>query len=275
MPGDADTHLPDALLPAAMAVKAESLGVLKATMPAATAFVLAVLAGAFIALGAVFATTVATGAAGEVPWGLARLASGLAFSLGLILVVVGGAELFTGNTLIVMAWLGGRVQTPQVLRSWAVVYAGNIVGALGTAALVWAAGWHKFAGGAVGETLVASARLKLDFGFGQAIALGVLCNALVCLAVWLSFSARSTADRILSVMLPIACFVAAGFEHCVADWFVLPLAAAITGEAAVGDLNLVDILVRNILPVTIGNLIGGVGLVGGVYWFVYLRNRPT
>lgn len=268
-----------------MAVRAEEVGASKARLDAATTFVLAVLAGAFIALGAIFSTTVLAGA-GALPYGLARLLGGLAFCLGLVLVVVGGAELFTGNTLIVMAWASRQISIGRVLRNWSIVFAGNLAGALATALVVYASGQHTFGGGAVGATALAVARAKVELGFGQAVALGMLCNSLVCLAVWLSLSARSTTDRIIAVLFPITAFVAAGFEHSVANMYFIPAGLLIRdfappafwaaiGQTAeqYGAVTWAAFVYRNLVPVTIGNVIGGAGMVGAVYWFVYLRPR--
>jgi formate transporter FocA len=276
----------DALLPPQMALQAEAAGTRKAGLDVLTTFVLAVLAGAFIALGAVFATTVVAGSAGVLPYGVVRLLAGLVFCLGLILVIVGGAELFTGNTLIVMAWASGKVTLARLLRNWSVVFVGNLVGALATAAMVYVSGQYAFGGGAVGAAALGTAQAKVGLGFGQAVALGVLGNALVCLAVWLSFSARSTADRILAVLFPVSAFVAAGFEHSVANMYFIPMGLlvkdfagpdfwAAIGQAAeqYASLTWTAFAVGNLLPVTIGNVIGGGGLVGAVYWFVYLRHR--
>ena len=202
----------DALLPAEMAERAEEIGMTKVAMAPLSLFGLAVLAGAFIALGGVFATTALTGTSGA-PWGPVRALAGVAFSLGLVLVLVGGAELFTGNNLIVMAWASGRVTTAALVRNWAIVYAGNFVGAAGTAVLVLLAGTYRGADGAWGLTALRIASAKLQLGLVEAVALGVLCNALVCLAVWLTFSARTTTDRILATVPPISAFVAAGSGH--------------------------------------------------------------
>lgn len=269
----------DALPPAEVARKAESVGVAKAGMSAMDLFALAVLAGAFIALGAAFATTVASGS--DLPYGVTRLLAGLAFTLGLILVVVAGAELFTGNNLIVMARASGRIGTWALLRNWAIVYAGNFVGAFGTAVLVWLGKQYTFGGGVVGTTALTVAESKVSLGFGQAIALGVLCNALVCLAVWLTYGAHTTTDKVLAIVPPIAAFVATGFEHSVANMYFVPVAlliqrdhawmAATSGVPDTSGLTWGSFLVDNLLPVTIGNVIGGGLLVGAVYWFVYLR----
>lgn len=277
----------DALLPAEMAAKAEQVGVKKAHLPALSMLVLSVLAGAFIALGALFSTTVVAGASG-LPYGLVRLLAGLVFSLGLILVVVGGAELFTGNNLIVMAWASGKVSTRLLLQNWIIVFLGNFAGALATAALVFASGQFNFGQGAVGAAALATANAKAGLGFWEALVLGILCNALVCLAVWLTFSARTTTDRILAIVPPITAFVAAGFEHSIANMYFIPMGLLIkTGApeafwtaigktaADYGSLTWTNFFLNNLLPVTVGNIIGGTVLVGAVYWFVYLRPRTS
>jgi formate/nitrite transporter len=273
----------DALPPPEMAKKAEQVGVAKAGLDAATTFALAVLAGAFIAVGAAFATNTLAGSS-DLPYGVARLLGGLAFSLGLILVVVAGAELFTGNNLTVMAWASGRVSTLRLLRNWTIVYVGNFAGAIATAGLLYAGKQYEFGKGAVGETALTIAATKTGYGFVQAIALGMLCNALVCIAVWLCYSARSTADRILAVVPPITAFVALGFEHSVANMFFIPFALLVKGDTSfvaahkAPDLSGVTwghFLTANLLPVTIGNVIGGALMVGAIYWFVYLRNSST
>ncbi len=270
----------DALLPPEMALRAEYLGVRKAEAPLLATFTLALLAGAFISLGAVFSTTVAAGASGVVPYGIVRLLAGLVFTVGLVLVIVGGAELFTGNNLIVMAWAGRKVSSRGLLRNWGVVYAGNFVGAIGTVVLVFVSRQYTFGGGSVGTTALATAAAKVDYGFVQALALGVLCNALVCLAVWLTFSARSTIDRIAAIILPIAAFVAAGFEHSIANMYFIPIGLFIkafdpsftaASGVDVSRLTWQSFLLANLLPVTIGNIIGGAVLVAAVYWFVFLH----
>ena len=273
----------DALLPGEMATRAEYIGVRKAETPAWTMFTLAILAGAFIGLGAVFATNTAAGS-GALPFGVAKLLTGLVFCLGLVLVVVGGAELFTGNNLIVMAWASGKVTGRALLRNWGIVYAGNFVGSFGTALLVLWSKQYTFGGGVVGETALKIAVGKAGLDFLQAMALGVLCNTLVCLAVWLTFSARSTLDKIAAIIFPITAFVAAGFEHSVANMYFVPYGLLIKGldptfvaESGLDLANLTwgNFLVNNLLPVTIGNIIGGGLLVAAIYWSVFLRNRDA
>jgi formate/nitrite transporter len=286
--GANETRL-DALLPREIAEKAEAVGAAKARLDLVTLLALAVLAGAFIALGAMFSTTILSGASGAAPpgnsWGIARFVAGLGFSVGLILVVIGGAELFTGNTLMVMALASRRISPGEMLRAWAIVYVGNLVGAVGTALLVFLAGQYLYNGGDVGRVALGIARAKAELPFGRALFLGILCNVLVCLALWLSLAARTVTDKILAIMLPIAAFVAAGFEHSVANMYFMPLGMMLTWGAdaafwsAIGsspaDYAAVDVagLIRNLVPVTIGNIIGGGVFVGLVYWFVYLRRR--
>jgi len=272
----------DALLPAEMAQRAEYVGVRKAEAAAVPMLVLALLAGAYIAFGAIFATTVSTGTSTAWPYGVTKLLAGIVFCVGLILVVVGGAELFTGNNLIAMAWASGKVSTRALLRNWGIVYVGNFVGAIVIALLVFLSGQYTFGDGAVGVTVLNIAVAKVHLGFGQAIALGILCNILVCMAVWLTFSARSTMDKIAAIIFPIAAFVAAGFEHCVANMYFIPMGLLIKqldpAYAASTGIDLTDLtysafIVNNLIPVTIGNIIGGTLFVAGVYWAVFLKRR--
>ena len=261
----------DAYAPAQIATRVRDVGVAKAMLPVPTMFALALLAGAFIALGALFFTvTITTGAAAQpVAFGLLRLAGGITFSLGLILVVVGGAELFTGNNLIAMAWASGQVTTQQVMRNWGWVYLGNFVGAIGTAILVWLAGVHTLSDGAVGETMVRIARAKISLDPVSALGRGILCNVLVCLAVWLCMAARSVTDKILAIIFPISAFVACGFEHSVANMYFLPMGILLTTSSGV-PIDLTGVM-ENLAIVTVGNILGGTVLVAFVYWSVYLR----
>ena len=281
---DSDHNL-DALLPADIARKAEAVGVQKTRMNVPSLLALAVLAGAFIALGGMFATTVLAGADGVVPFGISRLLSGVVFCLGLILVVVGGAELFTGNTLMVMAWAAGEVRLREMLRAWAIVYIGNFVGAVGTAALVFLSGQYLAGKGSVAGVALNLALAKVSLSFDHALFLGILCNVLVCLAVWLAFGARSTTDKVLALLFPVSAFVVAGFEHSVANMYLIPLGlfikawapaalwAEIGGDAANYAALTWPAFFVSLIPVTIGNIIGGGVLVGLVYWFIYLRPR--
>jgi formate transporter len=276
----------DALPPAQIAARAADVGAVKADMDATRTLTLGVLAGAFIGLGAAFATTVAAGAADTLPFGVTRLLMGLVFSLGLVLVVVAGAELFTGNNLIVIAWAEGRISPRRLARNWALVYLGNLIGAIATAAIVLAAGQYRFGGGSVGVSALGIAEAKAGLGVTQAIALGALCNALVCLAVWLSYGARSVTDKVVAVVFPISAFVALGFEHSIANMYFLPLAVLVRDHAPPGfwreadvaaadfpHVTWADAIVNNLLPVTLGNVFGGSVMVGLVYWAVYLRGR--
>jgi formate/nitrite transporter len=264
-----------------MADKAAAIGERKTALPILSMFTLALLAGAFIGLGAMFATTTAA-AASSLPYGVARLLVGLTFCLGLILVVVGGAELFTGNNLIVMAWASRRISTWALLRNWLIVYLGNFVGSLGTAVLVFLGRQYIAGAGSVGEAALNIAVGKVNLGFIQALALGVLCNGLVCLAIWLTYSARSVADKILAILFPITAFVAAGFEHSVANMYFIPYALlvkafdpsfALAKAIDLSSLTWGMFFLRNLLPVTLGNILGGSVLVAAIYWFVYLREK--
>lgn len=284
----------DALLPHEMATRAEYLGVRKAEMPFLKLFMLAVLAGAFISLGAIFATTVGAGSVAftssegvsfvaSLPYGINRLLVGFVFCLGLILVVVGGAELFTGNNLIVMAWASGKVTSRALLRNWVIVYLGNFAGSIGTVLLMFFTRQYTFGANSVGVAALKTGVAKVEYSFLQAIALGILCNALVCLAVWLTFSARSTIDKIVAIIFPITAFVAAGFEHSVANMYFVPYALFIkmldrdfvnTVTGIVPNLDRLTwkaFLLNNLIPVTIGNIIGGALLVAAVYWAIFLK----
>jgi formate/nitrite transporter len=269
----------DAYAPAEVAARVEETGVRKAGLDLLSTLALACLAGAFVAFGAAFSTVAGVGSTWG--YGATRVLVGGTFCLGLVLVVVAGAELFTGNNLIVMAWASGRVTTARLLRNWFWVYVGNFAGAAGVAAIyAWSGRWED-ADGQVGAAAVRIARAKCALTFGEAFVLGVLCNVLVCLAVWLASSARSTSDRILAVVFPITAFVALGFEHSVANMYFLPLGLMLKSEPAVlsaggwqgGDLAGLawPAVARNLAAVTLGNIVGGGVLVAGVYWTVYLR----
>ena len=254
----------DAYRPAEIAARVETAGLAKIRQPLPAMLMLSVLAGAYISFGAVFYTIAVTGSG--LGWGPTRLLGGVAFSLGLILVIVAGAELFTGNALIVIARAERKITTAQLLRNWTIVYLGNLVGALGTAVLVVLSGIDELDGGAVGRQAAAIAAAKLELGVAEAFFRGVLCNVLVCLAVWLSYAGRSVADKVLAIIFPIAAFVGAGFEHSVANMYAIPVAMI----AGLVPPDMVALL-RNLPPVTAGNMVGGGLLVGLVYWAVYIR----
>ena len=279
-----DIHI-DGFIPPEMAKRAESVGVSKANLGLQKMFLLAILAGAFISLGAVFATTVSIGL-NPFGFGIKKLLMGFVFSLGLILVVVAGGELFTGNNLIVMAWANKKISSLKLIKNWTIVYIGNFVGALLTAVLLILSKQYEFADGQMGQAILNIASAKLKYGFIQAISLGILCNALVCLAVWLCFSARTTTDKILSILFPITAFVACGFEHCVANMYFVPVALFLKWDASLSfwqsigsqaseysSLNWPAFLSSNLVPVTIGNIIGGSLLVGIIYWVIYIREK--
>lgn len=272
-----ELHL-DSLLPSEMAVQAEHVGVAKVNMSPVKTLVLATLAGAFIAFGAIFYTSVTAGS--DLPYGITRMIGGVAFSLGLVLVVVGGAELFTGNNLIIMAWASRKVSTAQVLKNWLWVYIGNMAGAIFAVVLMLYSRQYLFGSGVVGTNILNIAKAKCELGFTQAVSLGILCNILVCLAVWLCYSARSAAVKILCIVFPITAFVAAGFEHSIANMYFVPMGICLLKYGDPAFLQSVqgytsvswhNFIFHNLIPVTIGNIVGGAGLVGLVYWFVYLR----
>lgn len=264
---DQATLLIDALPPQEIARKVATVGVAKARGNALTIFVLAVLAGAFIALGALFFTVVITGA--DLGFGINRLLGGLSFSLGLILVVVAGAELFTGNNLMGMAWAAGLIGGRDVARNWLLSYTGNVVGSLGTVLLVVWGDIGSLNGGGVGTVAVEIARAKAALPPLAAFARGILCNALVCLAVWLALGGHSVTDKVLGIIFPITAFVTIGFEHSIANWFFLPFGLAEDTQGVVSASG----VVRNLVVVSAGNIVGGTILVAGVYWLAYLRGE--
>jgi formate/nitrite transporter len=262
-----EKNIIDAYAPAEIAALVESAGVRKAGLGTISTLTLGVLAGAFIAFGGMFFTLVLSD--GDLSVSVARILGGVCFSLGLILVVIGGAELFTGNNLIVMAWADGKVSLARLLRNWGLVYVGNFVGALATVAIAYFAGVQNLTGGAYGETAQKIAEAKIDLPFAEAFFRGLLCNVLVCLAVWLTIAAHSVASKILAIVFPITACVALGFEHSVANMYLIPF-GLLQSDFMFSDGVLG--LIMNLIPVTIGNIVGGSGFVAMVYWLVYLRN---
>lgn len=272
------------LLPAEMAKVAEDAGVYKATKAPFTTFFLAITAGVFISIAFAFYITATTGS-GALPWGMAKLVGGVCFSLGLMLVVVCGADLFTSTVLIVVAKASGRISWGQLARNWLTVYIGNFVGAIFFVALIWLAAQHMAASGAWGLNVLQTADHKMHHTFIEATSLGILANLMVCMAVWMSYSGRTLLDKMFAMVLPVAMFVASGFEHSIANMFLIPLAIVIrdfaspefwqaTGATAAqfSHLSVSDFISDNLIPVTLGNIIGGGLLVGLTYWVIYLRD---
>lgn len=260
----------DPYSPAEIAQRIEDVGVTKARMAPPRLFVLGVVAGGFIGLASMFYTIVT--ADGTLGFSAGRLVGGLVFSMGLLMVVVAGAELFTGNNLMVVAWADGRLRLAEVLRNWAIVCVANFVGAAGLAALVWLSGHPTLGGGAIAKQALAIAHAKVALDPLQALVRGVLCNVLVCLAVWMAMAGRSVTDRFVAVLLPVAAFVAAGFEHSIANMYLIPLAMLI--EAGAPGAITVSQMLANLVPVIAGNVLGGGGLVAGVYFVVYRWGQP-
>jgi len=271
----------EAFSPEQIARQIEERGVAKAHAGVVPTLALAVLAGAFIALGGVLATTI--GAGSELGAGPTRLLMGVGFSLGLILVVIAGAELFTGNNLIVMSLVSRHIGLRALLRNWGLVYVGNLVGALSVVVMVFYARWWAQADYEIGGAALAAADAKVDLSFHVAFVRGILANALVCLAVWLAMGGRTVTDKVLGIVFPVTAFVAAGFEHSIANMYFIPLGMFLSSEpeamAAAGmtadELGRLNFpwLVHNLVAVSLGNIVGGAGMVGVVYWFIYLKRR--
>jgi len=292
-----DLNTPDAFIPAEIAKKVENSGVKKAAMPLGSMFLLAVLAGVFVAFGAIFATAATAGspvkdAAGMISgysngmsYGLSRVVMGVTFCAGLILVVLAGAELFTGNNLMTIAFLSKKISLIALLRNWLVVYLGNFVGSLLVAGLLFLSREYTNGSGAMGYNALSIGAAKTSFEFLPAFFLAIFCNMLVCLAVWMCFGARSVGDKILAIIFPISAFVAAGFEHSVANMFFIPYALFVKDFAGTEFLSTLptvkgietltwpNFFIGNLLPVTLGNILGGAFFIGVVYWLIYLRKR--
>lgn len=276
----------DAYSPQEMAERVKNVGVAKARLDFWTAFALSILAGAFIGLGAMFFTLAIHDS--SFGFSITQLIGGVTFSLGLILVIIGGAELFTGNCLITMAFASGKISMRELLRNWIIVYLGNLIGALTLVSWVYYSRYWGMNGNLVGVKALLIANTKVNLTFVEALVKGILCNALVCLAVWLCFSGRSVADKILAIIFPISAFVACGLEHSVANMYFIPLGIMLKIKPEVvesarlsllpnaldlSSLTFENFLFKNLLPVTLGNIIGGAGLVGLIYWFIYLRKK--
>lgn len=256
---------------AQIAERVETGGIAKARLSLVSLVLLGMLAGAFIGFGALFSTLVASDT--SLGFALQRLLMGLTFSLGLVLVVVAGAELFTGNNLLVLAWADRKISTSELLRNWVIVYVANAIGAMGLALLVFWSQHADMASGSVGAQYVKIAAIKINMPFAEAFFKGVLCNALVCLAVWLTLAGRTVTDKILAIVFPISAFVAAGFEHSVANMYFIPLGILLQGAGyGAADAGLTWLgFAQNLLPVTLGNIFGGSVMVALVYYLIYRR----
>ena len=270
----------DAYAPKEIAARIENVGISKSTNDPLRVFALSILAGSFIAFGAIFFTIVTHDATG-IAVGLMRLLGGLVFCLGLVLVIIAGAELFTGNNLIVMAYVDNKVTMKQLLTNWLIVFIGNFIGALGILVLIYLSGHWQIGGGAVGAKVLAIAHAKVEMTWMEAFTRGMLCNILVCMAVWLCFAGRTVVDKVLAIIFPITAFVAMGFEHSVANMYFIPAGllakhqpelVQLVGNMNLDNLTINSFLFDNLLPVTLGNIIGGSVFVGLFYWFIYLRD---
>lgn len=261
-------------------------GIKKAGLTPSKQFVLGILAGAFIAFGAQ-AANMATHTITDVA--VAKLIGGLIFPAGLMFVLMAGAELFTGNSLMIIALAERKITLPALLRSWVIVYLGNLVGGILMACLISWSGQLDYTGGLLGAATIKAAAGKTSLTFTRAFVLGILCNWLVCIAVWTSFGAKEGISKAACIFFPVWMFIASGFEHSVANMYYIPAGimakcspayvskALETGasQAAIDALSWGSMFTRNLLPVTLGNIVGGVVFVGLVYWFAYLRGRKS
>ncbi|WP_076414753.1 formate transporter FocA [Shewanella sp. UCD-KL12] len=275
--------LVDANTPLATALKVEDAAVVKVNRDTLSTLILATTAGVFIGLAFIFYIVVTAGG-NVLPYGLNKLIGGLCFSLGLMLVVILGGELFTSTVLTITARASKRITTQALLKNWGLVYLGNFIGAMLLVGIMIMAKHYEGAHGLLGLGYMQTAQAKLQHTFGQAFALGIMCNIMVCLAVWMAYAGRTVVDKLLAVILPVAMFVAAGFEHCIANMFLIPM-AIITKHVApsefwanagiapsqFADLTWSQFLLNNLVPVTLGNIVGGAIFVGLTYWFVYRR----
>lgn len=271
--------------PAEMAKIAEDGAVYKATKNQLYSFISAITAGAFIALAFVYYTTTQTGAS-DVAWGVSKFLGGTVFSVGVIMCVVFGAELFTSSTLTLVAKASHRITWAQMFKNWVVVYLGNFIGGLLIVALIWFAGQAMAANGQWGLTILKTAQHKIHHTWGEAFTLGILCNIMVCIAVWMAYAGKSLTDKAFIMILPIGLFVASGFEHCVANMFMIPMGILIAQSASpefwqtigvdaaqYADLDTYHFVVKNLIPVTLGNIVGGAFCIGMVQWFLHIRKH--
>ena len=273
-----------AVPPSEIARLAEDVAVGKTKKHPEVTFVLAILAGIFVSLAGMFYTIVTTGS-GDMPYGMVKLIGGLSFSMGLMMVVLCGAELFTSNTLLLMGRATGRIRIGQIAKNWTLVYLGNMAGSFFMVAMLMAVAQYQGDGGNVGINYMYTANAKMGHSFTQALLLGILCNLVVCLTYWMTLSSRDAMGKMFACMLPVAVFLAAGFEHSVANMFLLPMGYFVkmvatpefwanTGYTAdyFSNITLHNMLIMNLIPATIGNILGGGVMVGLSNWFVHLRD---
>jgi len=265
----------DAFSPKEIAHRVKTVGVAKARLPLLSMLLLGILAGAFIGLGALYFVIIKSDA--SLSFAISQLLSGLAFSLGLILVIVAGAELFTGNNLLAMAWADKQITSYELLKNWVIICFANFLGATGLAVLVFLSGHTEMNGGAIADKYLLIAAAKCSLPFWSAFFKGVLCNVFVCLAVWMALAGRTVIDKAIAIVFPISAFVAAGFEHSIANMYIVPLAMLIktfgTSTIIADSVSWMGLL-SNLVPVILGNLIGGSVLVGLIYHVIY-RRRPA
>lgn len=270
---------PDALAPAQIAAKAQTIGDTKANMPLGRAFVLAVFAGAFIAFGATFMLLVKGDS--TLSFAASQVLGGLCFSLGLICVVVSGSELFTGNCLMVIGALDKKYAWGGVIKNWIIVWIFNFIGSLIMVLIVFGAGLFNFNDGGVGQAMMNVAVSKVNLDWGTIFFRGIICNFLVCLAVWMGFVGKTVIDKIFTCIFPVMAFVAVGAEHCVANMFFLPMGLAVKSAGVIESTNAaIDVLnvggiFYNISAATLGNIVGGCILVGVMYWWAYHKKRTS
>ena len=262
---------------------AQTVGVAKATSPWLTVFVLGILAGAYIGFGGLLSTSVTFDVAAKWGIGFSKILGGAAFSVGLMLVVIAGAELFTGNNLMVSSVMMREITFSTMLKRWGVVFLANFIGSIIVAVLFYFSGLWKTGDGALGAAAVKIAYNKVALTFSEALWRGIGCNWLVCLAVWMALAARQIIGKIFAIFFPIMAFVAIGFEHSVANMYFIPTGILLMNGAGFSSipgvdpniLNWINFLWRNLLPVTMGNIIGGVVFVGMSYWGAYLRPKTA
>jgi len=269
--------------PASIANKiAETIGVKKANASVYNLLILGIFAGVYIGFGAAFATLVSSDLSEFVGIGLTKLVAGAVFSVGLMLVVIAGAELFTGNNLILMSALDKKVTFGRLINKWTIVYIANFIGSVLLAYIMFETGLWKGANNLTGIQALKIANAKVNLSFSAALFRGIGCNWLVCLAVWMAIASRNIIGKIFAVFFPIMTFVALGFEHCIANMYFIPMGLFLKGTQAatasgldLTNLNIYGFLVKNLIPVTIGNIIGGAFFVAFLYWSVYVRKAKT